>query len=253
MRFFAGVSIFMFWFQMISVMNNAIRVISNDAFLGLNELAVLIMRQTRLQKMPPVETVKDTLQILTLYENHITAIPQDYFEGFFVLRELSLSKNRLTVFPEVRPVRETLQILRISSNNITSISSSIIDNIYPSLTEVALCGNEITKIPTDTLSAWPNIQHFDIGANKLSQVDKEVFVSFNGSSDVQVNLYDNPWRCDAALSWFTELSMETYIETTGAVLICGIIGRMRFRNYRGLVCAAPKAYVGKPFDYLRRS
>ena len=201
-----GYLLFVLWFQMFSVENNVIDEISHDAFFGLKKLAFLKIKQSKLCEMPPLDTVKDTIQVLILYGNRITFTPQDYFEGFLVLRELILSQNRLIIFPEVHPVRKTLQMLRISHNNITSISSSIVDNVYPYLTEICLNGNKMVKIPTDVLSAWPNIRYFDIEGNQLSKLDEDVFGGFNGSYYVQINLFLNPWRCDSALAWFTELS-----------------------------------------------
>ena len=235
---------------MISVVNNVIDEIRHDAFFGLNKLAFLKIKQSNLREMPPLDTVKDTIQVLILYGNRITFIPQDYFEGFLVLRELILSQNRLIIFPEVRPVRNTLHMLRISHNNITSISSSIVDNVYPYLTEICLNGNKMMKIPTDVLSTWPNIRYFDIEGNQLSKLDEDVFGGFNGSYYVQINLFRNPWRCDSALAWFTELSTGKNIENPDFGPPYGILGRVRFLFYTIIQCAEPEAYFGKMISNL---
>ena len=116
---------------MISVVNNVIYEMSNDDFHGLNLLTALKLRQCRLNEMPPVDTVKDTLHTLILYDNSITTIPHDYFDAFTVLKELSLSYNRLIAIPDVSQVRLTIRILRVSYNNIHSISSAIVDDISP--------------------------------------------------------------------------------------------------------------------------
>ena len=230
---------------MISVVTNVILEMSDDALCGLNNLAVLILRQCKLREMPPVDPVKNTLHTLMLFENEITNISKDYFEGFTVLMKVSLSYNRLTAIPDVSPVRDTLLILRVSSNYITSIPSSVLDNIYPRVTEIRLKGNKIKAFPPSAFSSWPNIRKFDIRNNKLSKLYEHVFLGVNHSSYVDIFLYGNPWRCDSAFSWFIGLSTGKYTDETGATVPYGILGRVRFPFYKLIQCAEPRAHVGK--------
>ena len=233
------------YFQKISVVNNMIHIINDDAFDGLSSLILLILINCKLRQMPPVNTVKDTLQLLNVRGNAITEIPQRYFEDFTSLKQLFISNNKLMEIPDVSPARCTLQGVKLSFNNITSIPSSLFDHIYPFLTSVWLSRNKIKTIPTGLLSAWPKIQVFGIDRNKLNRIDKYLFDDGNGTSYVEIHLLHNPWRCDSALSWFAELNIESHKDMYGTLLSYGIYGRWHFRSYAAMVCAEPQAYAGK--------
>ena len=195
--------------------------------------------------MPPLEPVKDTLQVLNVHDNNISKISRDYFEGCNALAYLTLSKNKLSSFPDVSPARQTLNLLKISSNVISAISQTITDSTFPYLEEVDISNNEIKMVPCTMLSAWPNIHIINIKYNMLSRLNKCIFTDGNKTSQVKVFAYGNPFRCDAALSWLTKLSTGNYTVITGRLITYGIFGRARFRDYGLLTCETPDAYFGK--------
>ena len=231
------------YFQTISVINNTIHVMSDEAFCGLTILVTLILKQCKLNRMPPVDRVKDTLQVLNVNGNYISKIPQHYFQDFTALKHLVLSENQLTKIPDLSPAHQTLQTIMLSSNNIITIPFSLLDHAYPSLKRVSFSNNQIKMIPNGLLAAWPRILRFSIDGNKLTHLDIYLFRGGNDTSDVEIHLHDNPWRCDAAFSWFAELKLGNYISMYGATIRCGIYDRGCFRNYEYIRCAGPEAYA----------
>ena len=233
------------YFQTISVVNNTIQVMSDDAFCGLTILVTLILKQCKHYRMSPVDTVKDTLQVLNVNGNYISKIPQHYTQDFTALEDLVLSENRLTEIPDLSSAHQTHQTIMLSSNNITTIPSSLLDDTYPSLIRVSFSNNQIKMIPNGLLAAWPPVLRFSIDGNKLTHLDIYLFLGGNNTSDVETHLHDNLWRCDAAFSWFADIKLGNQISMFCGTIRCGIYERGCLRNYEYIRCAGPEAYALK--------
>ena len=148
------------YLQKISVADNLIHLMRDEALCGLNNLLELILKRCELRQMPPLHPVKNTLQLLNVHDNNISKISRDYFDGCTALTYLTLSKNKLSSFPDVSPARQTLNLLKISSNGIRAISRTMIDSTFPYLEEVYVFENEIKVMPCGTNGRHLRRQNF---------------------------------------------------------------------------------------------
>ncbi|KAF5926584.1 hypothetical protein HPG69_001213 [Diceros bicornis minor] len=184
------------------LVNNKISKISPGAFTPLVKLERLYLSKNQLKELP--EKMPKTLQELRVHENEITKVRKAVFNGLnqmivvgtdilVTLRpgvKVPLKRSQvsfscrsfaLIAFVELgtNPLKSSgiengafqgmkkLSYIRIADTNITTIPQGL----PPSLTELHLDGNKITKIDAASLKGLNNLAKLGLSFNSISAID----------------------------------------------------------------------------------
>uniref|UniRef100_A0A8C8SFH1 Decorin n=1 Tax=Pelusios castaneus TaxID=367368 RepID=A0A8C8SFH1_9SAUR len=136
------------------LVNNKISKISPAAFAPLKKLERLYLSKNNLKELP--DNMPKSLQELRVHENEITKLRKAVFTGLNNLIVIELGTNPLKssgVENGAFQGMKKLSYIRISDTNITNIPRGL----PPSLTELHLDGNKITKIDSESLNGLNNL------------------------------------------------------------------------------------------------
>ncbi|XP_024076144.1 decorin [Terrapene carolina triunguis] len=150
------------------LVNNKISKISPTAFAPLKKLERLYLSKNNLKELP--ENMPKSLQELRAHENEITKLRKAVFNGLNSMIVVELGTNPLKssgVENGAFQGMKKLSYIRISDTNITTIPRGL----PPSLTELHLDGNKITKIDSESLSGLANLAKLGLSFNSISAVD----------------------------------------------------------------------------------
>ncbi len=81
--------------ELLSLQENQIQVVDEDALLGLNHLFSLDLTKNKLREVPDLSSVSKSLEILVLKSNEIELIRDEILSTFKQLRILNLADNKL--------------------------------------------------------------------------------------------------------------------------------------------------------------
>eukprot|EP00069_Balaena_mysticetus_P004744 bmy_04652T0 len=174
------------------LINNKISKISPGAFAPLVKLERLYLSKNQLKELP--EKMPKTLQELRVHENEITKVRKSVLNGLNQLivvdttltcniLKLSSKSFALIAFVELgtNPLKSSgiengafqgmkkLSYIRIADTNITTIPQGL----PPSLTELHLDGNKITKVDAASLKGLNNLAKLGLSFNSISGVDND--------------------------------------------------------------------------------
>lgn len=150
------------------LVNNKISKISPTAFAPLKKLERLYLSKNNLKELP--ENMPKSLQELRAHENEITKLRKAVFNGLNSMIVIELGTNPLKssgVENGAFQGMKKLSYIRISDTNITTIPRGL----PPSLTELHLDSNKITKIDSESLSGLANLAKLGLSFNNISAVD----------------------------------------------------------------------------------
>ncbi|XP_067415934.1 decorin [Emydura macquarii macquarii] len=150
------------------LVNNKISKINPAAFAPLKKLERLYLSKNNLKELP--DNMPKSLQELRVHENDITKLRKVVFNGLNNLIVVELGTNPLKssgVENGAFQGMKKLSYIRISDTNITSIPRGL----PPSLTELHLDGNKITKIDSDSLAGLNNLAKLGLSFNSINAVD----------------------------------------------------------------------------------
>ena len=104
--------------------NMNMTAISNDTFVGLSQLKILLLQFNELTRLDSF-IFKDlnNLQLLGLGNNNFTFLDSSVFSGLIQLQALTLSFNQLASIASFSQLSQ-LQVLDLSFNKLSSIDSS---------------------------------------------------------------------------------------------------------------------------------
>ncbi|XP_049878348.1 uncharacterized protein LOC126375462 [Pectinophora gossypiella] len=178
----------------------------------------------KLQEIP--KTLSNEIQILDLTGNDLYEITRHAFEdvrlinlkklimkdcklltiqknglsGLAIMIELDLSKNSLkTLQPDL--FRETVKIrwILLNDNQLEKLDDGLFNNL-PFLQKVDLSNNRIVQVGVKTFMNLPKINILRLDGNKLEYMKIDTLSSLTSLSNLDV--HDNPWRCDCYLQPF---------------------------------------------------
>ncbi|KAF0304394.1 Leucine-rich repeat neuronal protein 2 [Amphibalanus amphitrite] len=147
----------------------------------------LNLADNQLTEVPPELHNSHAIETLTLNKNPIKDINEDSFRGMVNLRVLNIAymPNLEYISDNSFSTLVALRVLRCRNNErLWSVSPHIFDGmdtspgIFP-LQELFLSGNNLTTLAAETVPFWDQL--------------------------LQVQLHDNPWRCDCRLQWMVDL------------------------------------------------
>lgn len=150
------------------LVNNKISKISRDAFVPLVKLERLYLSKNKLKELP--EKMPKTLQELRAHENEITKVQKTVFNGLNQMIVIELGTNPLKssgIEEGAFQGMKKLSYIRIADTNITTVPRGL----PPSLTELHLDGNKITKIDKTSLKGLNNLAKLGLSFNSISAVD----------------------------------------------------------------------------------
>ncbi|XP_029159251.1 insulin-like growth factor-binding protein complex acid labile subunit [Nylanderia fulva] len=180
----------------LSLRKNAIGVVDEKAFRGLNRLEFLDLSDNRLADLPDSAlTPLYSLQKLDLSGNQLQVLGARWFESLDRLRELDVSRNGLA-----RAAAGTLQplpglsVLRLAENPLKERDVSLLlgtgrrlETVDASRTGLArvpaaltrsvralrLAGNKLTTIRSGDLDSYPLLRMLDIADNRLTDIEND--------------------------------------------------------------------------------
>ncbi|KAK7824891.1 hypothetical protein U0070_014097 [Myodes glareolus] len=156
------------------LVNNKISKISSGAFTPLVKLERLYLSKNQLKELP--DKMPKTLQELRAHENEISKVRKTVFNGLNQMIVIELGTNPLKnsgIENGAFQGMKRLSYIRIADTNITAIPQGL----PPSLTELHLDGNKITKAGVDisavdngSLANTPHLRELHLDNNKLIRV-----------------------------------------------------------------------------------
>ncbi|XP_070151226.1 uncharacterized protein [Polyergus mexicanus] len=180
----------------LSLRKNAIGIVDEKAFCGLDQLEFLDLSDNRLADLPDSAlTPLYSLQKLDLSGNQLQVLGARWFESLDRLRELDVSRNGLA-----RAASGTLQplsglsVLRLAENPLKERDVSLLlgtgrrlETVDASRTGLArvpaaltrsvralrLAGNKLTTIRSGDLDSYPLLRMLDIADNRLTDIEND--------------------------------------------------------------------------------
>lgn len=150
------------------LVNNKISKISSGAFTPLVKLERLYLSKNQLKELP--DKMPKTLQELRAHENEINKVRKTVFNGLNQMIVIELGTNPLKnsgIENGAFQGMKRLSYIRIADTNITAIPQGL----PPSLTELHLDGNKITKVDASSLKGLTNLAKLGLSFNSISAVD----------------------------------------------------------------------------------
>ncbi|XP_064207323.1 transforming growth factor beta activator LRRC32 [Anguilla rostrata] len=138
-----------------------------------------------------VLAVYTSIHHLNLHSNKIQFIQPGLFRDMINLQELDLSKNYLDIFAmskaEVGPL-PTVKRLSLSGNGLYSGMTDYFLHDAPSLMNISLDGNSITKISKDTFSGSSALRNVDLHNNVILEIEEGAFESLADLSELDLSM-----------------------------------------------------------------
>ncbi|KAJ8347736.1 hypothetical protein SKAU_G00263250 [Synaphobranchus kaupii] len=148
---------------------------------------------------------------LNLHSNKIQFIQPGLFRDMTNLQELDLSRNYLDIFAmsktEVGPL-STVKRLSLSGNGLYSGMTSYFLHDAPSLLNLSLDGNSITKISKDTFSGSLALRNLDLHNNVILEIEEGAFESLADLSELDLSMNSITCITDFNLSQLKLLNLS---------------------------------------------
>ncbi|KAM6986365.1 decorin [Aplochiton taeniatus] len=150
------------------LVNNQITTIHAKAFGPLGKLQRLYLSKNKLKDLPA--NMPKSLQELRIHENEITKIKKASFQGMSQVIVMELGSNPLKgagidagAFADLKKV----SYIRIADTGLTEIPKGL----PPSLSELHLDGNKISKVQADSLKGLKSLAKLGLSNNEISSVE----------------------------------------------------------------------------------
>ena len=99
-------------------------------------------------------------------------------------------------------LQTTLQVLRLTNNRLQNLDGIYKSGTFLSLRRLTLSSDKIPLFDVSVLVNTLNITKLPLAKNNLKTMsDPRPFL------DIPMDLYDNPWHCDAAISWMSSFRL----------------------------------------------
>ncbi|XP_036381372.1 transforming growth factor beta activator LRRC32 [Megalops cyprinoides] len=152
-----------------------------------------------------------TIHHLNLHSNKIQFIQPGLFKDMTNLQELDLSKNYLDIFAvsktEVGPL-STVKKLSLSGNGLYTGMTDYFLRDAPSLLNLSLDGNSITKIGKETFSGSLALRNIDLHNNVILEIEEGAFESLLDLSELDLSMNSITCITDFNLSQLKLLNLS---------------------------------------------
>ena len=205
--------------QYVSLENNVIKNIEENAFLNVNELLTLDISRNRLQYISDANSVKlGNLKQLVLSHNNIAStsrLTPDSLKGYDQLEELTLQSNQIiTITSNVFIHASNLRSLVLSYNQIRTLDKCAFGGLNK-LETLDIKHNYINAIDVDIFKQTPALTHLDLSYNPdLISVIKggiaDLFRPLQNLDTIQLISIGTQDLPDSLLSNLTRLSIVSF-------------------------------------------
>ena len=225
---------------MITIIRNPVAYIHPAAFQGLRRLLHLTIYSHLLRVAPSLQFIGHSLLELDLSYSKVEFEP-NYFNHRYVMQTLTVHNNDLRELPNsLCMIAHSLETLDLHGNSITTLKP-LYKIRFIQLKWLFLFGNKISSVEPGAL--WlPRLRAIHLDENHICQITDISTVSWGrnatGRSKPQVNLNDNPWHCNASMSWLLHcLHLSEY----------GIVFKRNdfVISVGNWFCATPQEYQGR--------
>ena len=162
----------------LSFNNTDLHAIQQDAFLGLEEVVVLILSNNKLSMLQPTVCQNlPKLQVLKLNNNRLVNLTSNSFSGpcEHQLRVLYLQSNKFTYLPyDLFQSTSKLSYLNLKHNRLVQLSSNLFNSLEV-LVELWLSENAISTLPAGVFDSLSDLEILDLSGNEVSTLQDGVF------------------------------------------------------------------------------
>lgn len=158
----------------------------------------------------------DDVQLINLKKLHLRdckleTIHRYGFSGLAIMIELDLSKNSLkTLHPDTFKETSKIRWIILKDNQLEKLEDGLFSNLQ-FLQKVELSNNRIVQIGVKTFFNVPKLNTLELDGNKLEYVKVDTLNSLTLSN---LNVHDNPWRCDCYLQPFRNWVISKHLYTS---------------------------------------
>lgn len=129
----------------------------------------------------------EDLTYLSLYGNSIATLAPTVFAPLTSLSSVDLGSNQLTGISFANFENTPISTLWVENNQITEFSAG--DLIAPTLINLYIYGNQISRLENDVFAQTPSLLYLSAGSNAITEIEEN---AFNGLSQLQsLTLYYN--------------------------------------------------------------
>ena len=182
--------------------NNRFKSIPNNSFDNNNRLYNLWLFGNRLNHMPDLDGLKNSLWYLELYENtNITSIPDDFFNGFAKIIWVNLNGTSVTSLSFAKHFGPSLKYLYINKTQITTVPAGTFRNVT-GLQRLHMAEGPITFFEMSNIQNMPNLKELYLHDNSLTKIGN-AYTYCNGAActNLKIDLSNNPIPCDKRICW----------------------------------------------------
>ena len=189
----------MYYFQAIHIEFTPIRFINERAFRGLDEIQEFHIAASKINRVPSIVDISQSLVSLSITKSNIVSIPATYFSNCRQLTDFILTHSKLRSFPNLSDVKETLALLRLSNNHIRHVDL-IYGVLFFQLRYLYLDHNWIHHFALEILN-MPNLIHLNLTSNLITELAHPRVLALNPTSNrqgrycISLEINENPWTC----------------------------------------------------------
>ena len=220
----------------LSLTNNLISSIPNDAFDNFMDMVVIKLSKNLLTEFPNVVPVADTLTDFDISENSLTNIPQHIISELVNLRYLKIGKNSITVLPDLSMLDHLIDFNGYKNLYTTLDTNALAD--MADISEIHLNNNPSLTIGIDlVLSA--TLVTLKLGKNTLGPTG---YICDFGPNECSLDvLYNHETNLDTVprMSDFKDNLTQLYLSTNSLtdVGVAGETGLQIFTTLFILDCS----------------
>ena len=211
-------AIFCIHFQALLIEFTPIRFINERAFRGLDEIEGLYITESRIDRVPSIVDISQSLVSLRIIKSNIVSIPATYFSDCRQLYSFALTHSKLRSFPNLSDVKETLTLLKLSNNYIKNVDL-IYGVLFVQLKFLYLDHNRIHHLDLQMLS-MPELQDANLTSNLITEMAHPKILALNrtsghGTACISLEMNDNPWGCPELSSPFKWAIKQAFTHGSG--------------------------------------
>ncbi|RVE46807.1 hypothetical protein evm_008515 [Chilo suppressalis] len=152
------------------------------------------------------------LKKLILRECNLKTIHKNGLSGLAIMIELDLSKNELkTLHSETFNETTKIRWILLNDNQLEKLEDGLFKNLK-FLQKVELSNNRIVQIEMKAFVNVPKLNTLSLDGNRLERLKMDTLSALTSLSNLDV--HDNPWRCDCYLQPFRNWVISKHLYTS---------------------------------------
>ena len=233
----------MYYFQAIYIHFTPIRFINERAFRGLDEIQEFHIIDSKLDRVPSIVEISQSLVTLSITKSNIVSIPATHFADCQHLASFSLTHSKLRSFPNLSDVKETLVLLRLSNNYIRHLDL-IYGVLFFQLQFLDLDHNWIHHFDLQMLK-MPNLIHANLNSNLITELAHPKLLALNRTSGrherscISLEINENPWSCPGlslSFKWAIRINISHGTNEANTEQLAWFGSCVRVINAQALFC-----------------